>query len=588
MPVAATTALLAAIGVLLLVFAWRAVRELPLVGRILARLVLAAVIVVPFLLLITMKMERQGGGDRTASRPPPTAGAPAPGKTGEQIDAENAARETARRMQEAAERDRASRERSVEERSGAAREVWERAAREQASEDARKKAAEAKPAAPPPPAPGPDVARPPAPPQPTTQPAPRSGDPSDAPGSGRTRSVSPPSGSGAPSAAGGEAPATGAPPAPPASSPAPAPPPAPAPAAPSPPAPKAAEAKEPDWDVVPVFFGTDRAIQADPKRLQFSWERGRKLVMGRALVTVPRAHQVPQVERPWVVKVPYFQVTIYQEAEDPKKHFTMQELKATTREELLALVRQRLATSARFKDHALIFVHGYNTGFDNAVYRTAQIAYDLKFDGAPFLYSWPSGGAVASYTYDRESAGQSEPYLRQFLEMVVKETGAKSVSVIAHSMGNQPLLQVLKELKLQAPAGVEINQVISAAPDVDRDNFENLARTIQGFAKGVTLYAASNDRALNVSRRFHGGVPRAGDVPEQGPLVLPGLDTIDVSAASMDGLGINHSGYAENNALLNDIALLIQTGERPPDKRVPILEKVATDRGTYWRYPAVR
>lgn len=336
---------------------------------------------------------------------------------------------------------------------------------------------------------------------------------------------------------------------------------------------------------MPVYFGTDRAVEADPKRLKYNWERGRQLSIGRALVSVPSAHKVPMVERPWVVRIPYFQYKVYEETEDPKKHFTMREVKALSKDDFLAAVRERLAASARFKDHALIFVHGYNTGFDNAVFRTAQIAYDLKFDGAPFLYSWPSGGQVASYTYDRESAGQSEPHLRQFLEMVVKETGAKSVSVIAHSMGNQPLLQVLKELKLQAPAGVSINQVISAAPDVDRDNFENIARAIQGFAKGVTLYAASNDRALLVSRRFHGGVPRAGDVPEQGPLLIPGMDTIDVSAASTDGLGINHSGYAENNALLNDIGLLIQTGERPPNLRVPILESVKTAKGEYWRYP---
>ena len=73
-------------------------------------------------------------------------------------------------------------------------------------------------------------------------------------------------------------------------------------------------------------------------------------------------------------------------------------------------------------------MHGYDTSFDNALYRTAQIAYDLHFDGAPFVYSWPSGGAVASYTYDRESAEGSEPYLRQFLDLVVKETDAKTIS----------------------------------------------------------------------------------------------------------------------------------------------------------------
>ena len=189
----------------------------------------------------------------------------------------------------------------------------------------------------------------------------------------------------------------------------------------------------------------------------------------------------------------------------------MQEIKKLSKEDFLRLVRERLGGSQRYKDHAIVFVHGYNTSFDHAVYRTAQISYDLKFDGAAFVYSWPSGGAVASYTYDRESAEASEPYLRQFLEMVVKETGAKSISVIAHSMGNQPLLDVLKDMKSAAPAGVVISQVILAAPDVDADNFVNLAHRIEGFAKGMTLYAASNDRALIISRNFWQN-PRAGDV----------------------------------------------------------------------------
>ncbi len=363
-----------------------------------------------------------------------------------------------------------------------------------------------------------------------------------------------------------------------------APPPSPAPA-PSVPAEEKKSEEQTDYDVVPVFYGTDREQTALPKRIDYGANRARRLELGRALVTIPKSHEVPAVERPWAIRIPYFDVTLYEEAEDPQKHFTMKELKALSREDFLAVVRERLGQSQRFKDHALVFIHGFNTHFDNAVYRTAQIAYDLKFDGAPFLYSWPSGGGVASYTYDRESAGQSTPYLRDFLNLVIKETGAKSVSVIAHSMGNQPALQVLKDLKAAAPEGVLINQIILAAPDVDRDNFENIANEIQGLANGITLYAAANDRALSVSRRFNGGVPRAGDVPETGPLVLPGVDTIDVTAASTDSLGLNHSGYAENNALLNDIQLLLQTGERPPDKRIPILQLVPTALGNYWRYP---
>ncbi|HMN37427.1 MAG TPA: alpha/beta hydrolase [Hyphomicrobium sp.] len=343
------------------------------------------------------------------------------------------------------------------------------------------------------------------------------------------------------------------------------------------------------FDVVPVFYGTDRAVEPDPKRLQYGAERGHKLQLGRALVTVPTAHKVPQIERPWVIEIPYFKVKIYEEKEDTSKHFTLQEISALTKEEMLALVKERLAKSANFKDHAFVFVHGFNTSFDYALYRTAQIAYDLKFDGAPFVYSWPSGGKVASYTYDRGSAEQAEPHLAEFLDIVVKQSGAKSISLIAHSMGNELLLRVLERLRPQAPKGVTISQVILAAPDVDRDKFMNIAREITDFAKGVTLYAASNDRALGYSARFWGGVPRAGDVPAAGPLIVPGVDTIDVSAVSTDSLGLNHSGYAENNALLNDIKLLLQTGERPPDKRIPILEHMTTaSGGEYWRYPPVK
>ena len=179
-----------------------------------------------------------------------------------------------------------------------------------------------------------------------------------------------------------------------------------------PPASSEAKALEPrssvpqngDWDVVPVFYGTDRASEPGAKRVQYGFERGRRLELGRALVTVPRAHQVPQIERPWAMHLPFIEAKIAGIDEDPKRHFTMREIKVLSREQFLAEVAARLRRSQSFKDHAVVFVHGYNTAFDYAVYRTAQIAYDLKFDGVPFLFSWPSVGKMASYTYDHESA----------------------------------------------------------------------------------------------------------------------------------------------------------------------------------------
>lgn len=381
-------------------------------------------------------------------------------------------------------------------------------------------------------------------------------------------------------------------PAPSAAMPAPPPPPAPAPVLQPPVAPTAAAraAIESDpskkFKVVPVFYGTDRAIEPDPARLQFGSERGHKLQLGRALISVPLSHKVPHIERPTVYEIPYFKYKIYEEKEDPNKHFTLQEIKSLSEEQMLVLVKEQLAKSSTFKDHAFVFVHGFNTSFDCALFRTAQISYDLGFDGVPFVYSWPSGGKVASYTYDRGSVEQAEPRLAEFLTMVIQKSGAKSISLIAHSMGNELLLRVLERLKPKIPSGVVISQVILAAPDVDRDKFNIIAREITSFAKGVTLYAASNDRALGYSARFWGGVPRAGDIPKEGPLIIPGVDTIDVTAVSTDALGLNHSGYAENPALLDDVKALVAFGIRPPDKRVKSILAVESPAGTFWRFQA--
>ena len=337
-----------------------------------------------------------------------------------------------------------------------------------------------------------------------------------------------------------------------------------------------------------MFYGTDRDSKPTDKRMNYDFDRAKRLELGRAMVTVPKVHEVPNIERPWAYRIPLTSIVIYQETEDPKKHFTMQEVKALSRDDFLALVKARLAASNRFKDHALVFIHGFNTTFDFAVYRAAQMSYDLKFDGAPFVYSWPSKGQLGlqDYGYDRGSAEQAEPYLKDFLQMVARESGAKTISIIAHSMGNLLLLPVLRDLKNAAPEGVQISQVILAAPDVDRDRFENLAGEIKGYAKGTTLYVASNDWALELSKRLAGSVARAGDSPPGGPLLIPGIDTIDVTATSTDLFALHHSGYAEKTALINDIQLIIQTGERPPELRLPILEKVTIPRGVYWRYPA--
>jgi esterase/lipase superfamily enzyme len=43
----------------------------------------------------------------------------------------------------------------------------------------------------------------------------------------------------------------------------------------------------------------------------------------------------------------------------------------------------------------LVFVHGFANSFEDAVFRNAQIVYDLDYQGLSVLYSWSSRGDVA-------------------------------------------------------------------------------------------------------------------------------------------------------------------------------------------------
>ena len=350
--------------------------------------------------------------------------------------------------------------------------------------------------------------------------------------------------------------------------------------------PRAKTAKETSWDLVPVFFGTDREEQPDPKRLQFNAERGRRLELGQAMVTVPKSHEVPNIERPWVVKIPYFDVTIYEEAEDPDKHFTMKKIKQAARGGILeagARAHRRIEPLQGSRDRLRARLQHVVRPRD-LPHGADRLRPEVRRRGFPLQLAVGRGAWRATPTIARVRRPQS-PTCAQFLDLVVKQTGAKSVSIIAHSMGNQPLLDVLKDMRSGGPESVVINEVILAAPDVDADNFANVAQRIEGIAKGVTLYAASNDRALIVSRNFWRN-PRAGDVPASGPLIVPGIETIDVTAASTDSFALNHSGYAENNDLLQDIGKLILSGLRPPDQRLPALKRTPSPKGDYWRYAA--
>lgn len=344
---------------------------------------------------------------------------------------------------------------------------------------------------------------------------------------------------------------------------------------------------------VRIFYGTDRKNEGSAAQPSFGADRGHALNVGVATISIPKVHDLGKVETPGFFRTLSLKVT--GKSADPNRHFTVVSAGVLSTKEFISAAKETLsadqgvATGApRFKGHAFVFVHGYATTFESALFRTAQLANDLNFNGLPLLYSWPSAGDSLNplkYWKDKDSADAALPYMKEFLDLVVRETGAEKVHLISHSMGTRPTMEVLKSYKNDKPGSPMFSQIVLAAPDIDRDVFANLAAAVSGTAKLTTLYASGMDRAMLASRAAADGNVRAGDITDDGASVVTGIDSIDVTKISTDPLALNHSAYAERAAILSDIGALLLTGTRPPDTRTTILRSVKGKWGEYWRFP---
>lgn len=341
-------------------------------------------------------------------------------------------------------------------------------------------------------------------------------------------------------------------------------------------------------DVIPVFWGTNRkeSTSSSVSRLRFGTDRSDELHTGVARITIPSARRNPgEILRPWEVGV--LSWTLYSQKENPRKHFTFASMERMTLDGFVEAASRYGNRKGRFEDHAFVFVHGYNTDFDSALFRTAQIAHDMGFDGTVYSFSWPSLGQETGYLHDRDSIDFSVPHFTRFLEAIAARTNVKHLHVIAHSIGTRLVFEsVYPSQGTSALSRLpNLKNIILAAADLDSSVLEQRSKGAAPRPFAITLYASSRDRALMLSKKFARGVPRAGDVPDGLPVVVPGVDTIDISASTTwVFLGAYHNTYAEKSHVLGDMALLMKTGVRPPDLRSPTYRSVKGSQGVFWRY----
>ncbi|MBR0831339.1 alpha/beta hydrolase [Bradyrhizobium manausense] len=331
-----------------------------------------------------------------------------------------------------------------------------------------------------------------------------------------------------------------------------------------------------DPRVVEFLFATTRQRTQDSPELSFNGERGDRLLFGWSRVRVPEDHKIGKLELPF--KRNLLKLRLYNESDDPKRHFIIQAVESLEKDEFESAMRTDYTHSA------LLFVHGFNVSFNESLLRFAQILWDTQFGGVPILFSWPSRGGILNYLYDLNSALNARDALEELVRIIGSYGEVKTLYVIAHSMGNLIVLDTLSRILVDRPL-LEICEVIMAAPDIDLELFQHQVNKVMPFAKGMTLYASSNDRALTVSRAI-ANRPRAGDVFADGPVVIKNIDSIDASVLGTEMLGLNHNSFATNRSLIDDIGRLIMTGDRPPHRRSPQIRCVpeGMESPRYWRY----
>ncbi len=261
-------------------------------------------------------------------------------------------------------------------------------------------------------------------------------------------------------------------------------------------------------------------------------------------ISVPPGHEAGAIERPNLG------------SEDKRRHFMVAGRRTLDESSFSNEVASHISGRIGSNRDVLLFVHGFNTSFDEARFRLAQIVVDGGFNGIPVLFTWPSKGELLAYGSDRESAMASRDALEQLIETLAADSDVGKIHVLAHSMGAWLAMEALRESAIAGhpDLGGHLGDIMLAAPDIDLDVFRQQMARLGSFAH-VSVFVASNDRALALS-----GIlaerPRLGALDPSDPASRQavkdlGVEVIDLSRDSVGFIG--HGTYAASPQIVRGI-----------------------------------
>lgn len=256
-------------------------------------------------------------------------------------------------------------------------------------------------------------------------------------------------------------------------------------------------------------------------------------------------------------------------------------------------LQERLDTSKH--KEIILYVHGFNTVFNEAAYNLANVWHFTGRFGVPVFYSWPAANeGLLGYFKDRESGEFSIYHVKETIRILASTSGLKKLHIIAHSRGTDIVTTALRELVIELRAAnkksieeLKIENLILAAPDLDFGVVQQrlIAEKFGLAFNQLTVYMNRDDGALGISQWIMAGL-RFGklsqdDLSENDKLIFQQVKNVNFVHAENINSFFGHSYYKNDPGVLSDIAILVRQNLKPGDAGRPLIH----EGGNFWILP---
>ena len=267
--------------------------------------------------------------------------------------------------------------------------------------------------------------------------------------------------------------------------------------------------------------------------------------------------------------------------------------------------RQKLGSAAVFREIArrmrggtdtVLFIHGFNYSFEEALIDAARLKQLYKAGRRSrifFVFTWPSDGTlypVISYPRDRTSAeasgqalGRGILKLGEFVQHVSETLGKRIRSdverdpdlalrrknlcpgrlhLMAHSMGAYALRHAVQGMRREVGDDLPrlFDEILLFAPDEDADAFEHDHKLalLPRLARRVTVYHNREDIPLAISDLTKGNPDRLGSDGPAHPHRLPAkvsiVDCTDIVTGFQE-----HRYHKVDDLVIDDIQAVLRS-----------------------------